>query len=74
MKYSQFIKSDIEKIRENANFNHEQESVFNELINPSYKTRYNDTAIYIKLNMSKDKFYRIKREINDKIERITGGK
>lgn len=70
MKYSNLIKSDIELIKENANFTHEQEEVFDELINPAYKTRYNDTAVYIKLNLSKSKFYKIKGEINNKIRRI----
>lgn len=70
MKYSELIKSDIELIKENANFTHEQEEVFDELINPAYKTKYNDTAVYIKLNLSKAKFYKIKSEINNKIRRI----
>ncbi len=64
------IRSDVERIRENANFNAEQREVFEELVNPMYGVRYSNEAIYQKLHISRGKFYRIKSEIETKIERI----
>lgn len=70
MKYNTFIKSDIEKIWENANFNEEQAAVFTELIKPSYGVSDNDASVYIRLCMSESKFYKIKKEIHKKVQRI----
>ena len=44
MRYRNFIKSDIELIKENANFNDEQKQVFEMLISP---------AVYGKIEMQK---------------------
>lgn len=68
--YKNLIKSDIEKIRKNANFNIEQSQIFEELIKPSYQVTENDVAIYQKLNFSERKFYKIKKEVKTKVERI----
>lgn len=70
MKYNTFIKSDIEKIWQNANFNEEQAAVFAELIKPSYGVSDNDVAVYIRLCMSESKFYKVKKEIREKAQRI----
>lgn len=70
MKYNAFIKFDIEKIRQNANFNEEQAAVFAELIKPSYGVSDNDAAVYIRLCMSESKFYKIKKEVREKAQRI----
>lgn len=67
MKIRLLIKSDVEKIRENANFNEEQKEVFEELINASHRT---DAAICVRLCLSESKYYRIKKEIEHKIDRI----
>ena len=68
--YKNLIKSDIEKIRKNANFNVEQSQVFEELIKPSYQVVENDVAVYQRLNLSERKFYKIKKEVKTKIDRI----
>lgn len=68
--FSKLIKSDIEKIIENANFNDEQEQIFIELTKPTYHTKYTDIFICHKLNLSESKYYRIKKEIKEKIKRI----
>lgn len=70
MIYSGLIKADIEKIRQEANFTAEQDAVFAELIKPSYGVTDCDTAVYMRLNMSRAKYYRIKSVINHKIIRI----
>ena len=68
--FKNLIKSDIEKIRKNANFNVEQLQVFEELIKPSYQVVENDVAVYQRLNLSERKFYKIKKEVKMKIDRI----
>ena len=68
--FKNLIKNDIEKIRKNANFNVEQSQVFEELIKPSYQVVENDVAVYQRLNLSERKFYKIKKEVKTKIERI----
>lgn len=70
MKYSRLIRSDIEKIVQEANFNDEQMAVFQELTKPSYGVRDTDTAIFMKLCISRAKYYTLKNEVNDKISRI----
>lgn len=68
--FKNLIKNDIEKIRKNANFNVEQSQVFEELIKPSYQVVENDVAVYQRLNLSERKFYKIKKEVKMKIDRI----
>lgn len=68
--FKKLIKSDIQKIIEEAHFTDEQLIVFQELTSSKYGVFYNDTSIYIKLNISPGKFYRIKKEIIDKCNRI----
>ena len=68
--FKNLIKNDIEKIRKNANFNAEQSQVFEELIKPSYQVVENDVAVYQRLNLSERKFYKIKKEVKMKIDRI----
>lgn len=70
MKYRNFIKSDIEKIIENANFNEDQLKVFEYITSPSYGIKYTNTSIAMKMNISERKFYNIKREVDAKIRRI----
>lgn len=68
--FKNLIKNDIEKIRKNANFNVEQSQVFEELIKPSYQVVENDVAVYQRLNLSERKYYKIKKEVKMKIDRI----
>lgn len=69
-RYKHLIKSDIEFIRNNANFNAEQAQVFEELIKPDYGVFEKNTAVFFRLHLSEAKFYRIKKEIDKKIDRI----
>lgn len=70
MKYCEFIESDISKINEKAHWNSEQKLVFDMLIDREYGISYCDTHIYVKLGMSQSKFYKLKKEIAKKIQRI----
>lgn len=68
--FKKLIKEDIEKIKEEAHFTDEQYIVFNELTSSKYGIFYSDTSVYIKLNYSPGKYYRIKKEVVDKCSRI----
>ena len=70
MRYRNFIKSDIDLIEENANFNDEQKRVFEMLISPSYGVTQNNISIAMSLHISERKLYKIKHEVEDKISRI----
>lgn len=70
MRYRNFIKSDIELIKENANFNDEQKQVFEMLISPAYGVTQNNVSIAMNMHISERKLYKIKHEIEDKISRI----
>lgn len=70
MRYRNFIKSDIELIKENANFNDDQKRVFEMLISPAYGVTQNNVSIAMNLHISERKLYKIKREVDDKINRI----
>lgn len=69
--FKRLIKTDIDKILEEAHFTYEQRLVFDELTSEKYGIFYSDTSIYVKLNFSPGKFYRIKSEVIDKCRRIT---
>lgn len=69
--FKKLIKTDIDKIIEEAHFTYEQRLVFDELTSEKYGIFYCDTSIYVKLNFSPGKFYRIKAEVIDKCRRIT---
>lgn len=70
MKYFELIESDISKINEKAHWTSEQQQVFDMLIDREYGINYCDAYIYITLGMSQSKFYRKKKQIGKKIERI----
>lgn len=72
IKYRNFIKSDIEKIIENANFNDDQLTVFKYLTSSSYGVTITNTSIAMRMNISDRKFYCIKKEVDNKINRIIG--
>ncbi len=72
MKYRNFIKSDIDKIIENANFNDDQLKVFQYVTSPAYRVTLTNLAISMKMNISERKFYKIKNEVDLKIKRILG--
>lgn len=55
MRYRNFIKSDIELIKENANFNDEQKQVFEMLISPAYGVTQNNVSIAMNMHISERK-------------------
>lgn len=69
-KFKYMVKSEIDYIIQNANFTDEQYSVFRELIKSDYGTTKSDISIYMKLHMSATKFYKIKKEIKNKIDKV----
>lgn len=64
------IRQDVEKVLDEANFNEDQKMLFLELTSPYYGVRYTDTHVFLKLNMSRSRFYKIKKEVDTKIRRI----
>ena len=70
MRYCEFIESDIIEINQKAHFTSEQQDVFNMLIHKDYSVVYCDIHIYTTLGLSSSKFYKIKKQITKKIERI----
>jgi len=62
----EFIRSDIEKVKADANFTPEQMQVFNELC----RGERTDVGIYTKLCMSQSKYYSVKKKVINKIIRI----
>ena len=69
-KYQKLIQSDIDTIVNHAHFNNEQEAVFHALVSPKYRVTHGNTAIFAQLGISESKFYRVKKEIDEKIDRI----
>lgn len=72
MKYRNFIKSDIDKILESANFNDDQLKVFQYITSPAYGVTLTNLSIAMKMSISDRRFYSIKREVDSKIKRILG--
>ena len=70
MKFCNLIQRDVDKILREAVFTADQEAIFRQLI----RAQYNDVGIMMNLNMSNARYYRIKKEIYGKIERILGEK
>lgn len=66
IKCDELIRSDIEKVKDNANFTPEQGQVFNELC----RGELTDTGIYTKLCMSQSKYYYVKKKVMTKLIRI----
>lgn len=64
--FDELIKADIDFILQNANFNTEQRLVFDWLI----KGDYPDYRIMQEINMTESKFYKIKKQVKNKIKRI----
>jgi ACT domain-containing protein len=64
--FSDFIKSDIEYILDNANSTDEQLKIFNLLIT----NKYIDNGIAMQLGMSRSTYYKIKKQVIKKIIRI----
>lgn len=70
MKFCNLIQDDVDIILERAAFTADQEAIFRQLI----RARYNDVGIMMNLNMSNGRYYRIKKEVKQKIERILDGR
>lgn len=66
MKFCNLIQDDVDIILERAAFTADQEAIFRQLV----RARYNDVGIMMNLNMSNGRYYRIKKEVKQKIERI----
>ena len=69
-KFKYMVKSEIDYIIQNANFTDEQYAVFRELTKSDYGITKSDISIYMKLHMSATKFYKIKKEIKNKIDKV----
>lgn len=70
MKFCNLIQDDVDIILERAAFTADQEAIFRQLV----RARYNDVGIMMNLNMSNGRYYRIKKEVKQKIERILDGR
>lgn len=62
-----FTKADICRILDEAHFNEEQLSVFDLLVSTRFM---DDISIYMRLNLSQSRYYRIKKIVLEKINRI----
>lgn len=64
--FTEFIKADIDYIKENANFTEEQEKIFDLLLTG----KYIDVGIANQLGLRNNTYYKIKKQIVKKILRI----
>lgn len=69
IQYRTFIKQDVEKVMEQANFTDDQRALFLELVAPT-RARFTDVGICNKLHISRSSFYRTKKEVDTKVRRI----
>lgn len=66
LKVSDFTKSELQRIRDEANFSPDQLAVF-EALN---KDTYYDYAIMVNLGLSRNRYYEVKHIVLGKVERI----
>lgn len=70
LEFTKFTKKEIDKILAECSFNEIQLKIFNLLLDD----KYNDIGIILNLDISHNKYYKIKRIIRDKINRVLLGK
>lgn len=68
--YEKLIKTDIEKILNEANFNDRQRTLFNFLIGSGYKVDYTDVHIMQEMGLCETTYYHTKRNVKNKVMRI----
>ena len=69
IKFREFIRCDIERIVESANFTPDQKKIFDELC----AGELNDLGIAMKLNLCESSYYAKKKIVLNKITRIMQG-
>lgn len=66
MTFDEFIQDDVDLIVSRAHFTDEQRKIFDLLLT----SKYTDYGICRKINMSETRYYKIKKQVINKIKRI----
>ncbi len=65
-----FTQREVDYIAEQARFDSDQQRVFDMLIDRRYGVTWTDITIYTMIGITEYKYYKIKKEIKKKIQRI----